>query len=150
LEAWVIRAPESPSDWAGYFELRWRVLRAPWGQAPGGERDELERTSIHRMICNADGQVLAVGRLHRLDERRAQIRYMAVTCYLQNNGLGTLILKSLEECAAAMEVARIELHAREPAVPFYQRNGYRVVKRSHLLFGEIQHYLMTKTLPARH
>jgi hypothetical protein len=38
------------------------------------------------------------------------------------------------------------LHAREPAVPFYRRHGYRMVAASHLLFGEIRHYLMSKAL----
>jgi len=38
----------------------------------------------------------------------------------------------------------IILHAREIAVPFYERMGFRVTEKSHLLFGEIQHYLMEK------
>jgi predicted GNAT family N-acyltransferase len=36
------------------------------------------------------------------------------------------------------------LHAREMAVPFYERMGFQVTEKSHLLFGEIQHYLMQK------
>jgi predicted acetyltransferase len=36
------------------------------------------------------------------------------------------------------------LHAREIALPFYEKLGYRITEKSHLLFGEIQHYLMNK------
>jgi ribosomal protein S18 acetylase RimI-like enzyme len=38
------------------------------------------------------------------------------------------------------------LHAREIAIGFYQKLGYQMIEKSHLLFGEIQHYLMEKTL----
>jgi predicted GNAT family N-acyltransferase len=38
------------------------------------------------------------------------------------------------------------LHAREIAVPFYERMGFHVAEKSHLLFGEIQHYLMQKKI----
>ena len=29
---------------------------------------------------------------------------------------------------------------------FYKNNGYEIVKKTHLLFGEIQHWLMGKEL----
>jgi predicted GNAT family N-acyltransferase len=36
------------------------------------------------------------------------------------------------------------LEARENAVPFYKSLGYEILKKSYLLFGEIQHYTMHK------
>jgi hypothetical protein len=38
------------------------------------------------------------------------------------------------------------LQAREKAIPFYERLGYKVVEKTHLLFGEIQHYKMRKEI----
>jgi hypothetical protein len=38
----------------------------------------------------------------------------------------------------------IILHAREIAIPFYTNLNYTIIEKSHLLFGEIQHYLMSK------
>ena len=76
---WQLSAPQSEAQWQAYYNLRYQVLRAPWGQAPGSERDELEAGSFHQMVTSADGEVLAVGRLHRLDDGRAQVRYMAVS-----------------------------------------------------------------------
>jgi hypothetical protein len=38
------------------------------------------------------------------------------------------------------------LHAREVALDFYKKLDYELVEKSHLLFGEIQHYLMVKDL----
>ena len=40
----------------------------------------------------------------------------------------------------------IVLEARENAVPFYEAIGYTIVAESYLLFSEIQHYRMQKSL----
>jgi len=141
-----VRAPQTPDDWRAYYTLRWRILRAPWGQPPGSERDELEDRSIHRLLCDATGDVLAVGRLHQLGNQTAQIRYMAVEKGYERQGLGTRILEQLECDAEAAGFTGIVLHARQAALPFYQRHGYQLVSPSHLLFGEIQHYRMSKQL----
>ena len=141
-----VRAPSSRAEWEAYYELRWRILRAPWQQG-GCERDATDDSSIHRMVCTPDGKVLAVGRLHRLDDHSGQIRYMAVEKGHERHGYGTLVLASLEQAAIESSMEQLILHAREPAVPFYQQRGYTNVEPSFLLFDEIQHYLMRKRLP---
>jgi GNAT superfamily N-acetyltransferase len=98
------------------------------------------------MVCDTEGGVLAVGRVHDAGRHTAQIRYMAVETAHQRRGLGTLILAELERAASGWGKTTIILHAREGAAPFYRRRGYTVVGRSHLLFGEIRHYLMAKQL----
>ena len=107
----------------GYYELRWRILRAPC--AIRSDRDETDDSSTHRMVCQPDGKVLAVGRLHQVDEDTAQIRYMAVESGYERRGYGTLVLTALEQAATEIGIEKIILHARERAVPFYQHHGYR-------------------------
>ncbi len=141
-----VRAPASGAEWAAYYALRWRVLRAPWNQPRGSEKDDLEGDAVHLMIGDADGRVLAVGRLHRLDDDSGQIRYMAVEPDCRGQGLGTRLLRELERAAADSGMLRTELHAREGCVPFYEKAGYRVIESSHLLFGKIQHFRMEKVL----
>jgi N-acetylglutamate synthase-like GNAT family acetyltransferase len=139
-----VRAPQSDSDWNAYYELRWRILRAPW-QKDGSSRDETDNISIHRMVvCNESRTVVAVGRVHCLDDRQGQIRYMAVEQGYERQGNGSLLLASLEKAAQDMALETLILHARENALPFYQHHGYTLVERSFLLFNEIQHYLMSK------
>ena len=75
-----------------------------------------------------------------------QIRFMAVENGQQRKGYGTRLLTSLEEAARELNLDTIILQARENAVPFYERHGYRVEEKSFLLFDEIQHYLMKKRL----
>ena len=143
-----VHAPQSDTDWSAYYELRWRILRAPWQQG-GSTHDETDDTSIHRMVvCNGDRKVIAVGRLHSLDDRQGQIRYMAVEQGFERQGNGSLLLASLEQAAQDMGLKKVILHARENALPFYQHHGYTLVERSFLLFDEIQHYLMSKRMGA--
>jgi len=141
-----VRAPQSEPDWSAYYELRWRILRTPW-QKSGSTRDETDGSSIHRMVvCNKNSTVVAVGRVHRLENQQGQIRYMAVEQGFERQGNGSLLLVSLEKAARMMELETVLLHARENALPFYQHHGYTLVERSFLLFDEIQHYLMTKQI----
>lgn len=140
------RAPQSEEDWQRYYALRWRVLRAPW-QAEGPPREDDDAQSIHRMLCSASGDVLAVGRVHQIDPHTAQVRFMAVEAGCERRGHGSRLLRALERTAAAeLGVHTVILQARENAVPFYRYHGYEMVEKSFLLFGEIQHYLMRKRL----
>jgi len=139
--------PTASEEFKKYYNLRYEVLRKPWGQPPGSERDEREETSIHRMIIdNKTGNALAVGRLQFNSTHEAQIRFMAVADDLQGKGLGSQIISALENVARGKGIQRIILSARENALQFYKSNGYEIVKKTHLLFGEIQHWLMEKEL----
>ena len=92
--------PTTSEEFKKYYNLRYEILRKPWGEPPGSERDEGEETSIHRMIIdNKTGNALAVGRLQFNSEDEAQIRYMAVADDLQGKGLGSQIISSLEHIA---------------------------------------------------
>ena len=139
--------PTTSEEFKKYYNLRYEILRKPWGQPPGSERDEGEETSIHRMIIDKKiGNALAVGRLQFNSEDEAQIRYMAVADDLQGKGLGSQVISSLEVVARGEGVQRIILSARGNALQFYKNNGYEIMKKTHLLFGEIQHWLMEKEL----
>ena len=139
--------PTTSEEFKKYYNLRYEVLRKPWGQPLGSERDEREETSIHRMIIDKNtGNALAVGRLQFNSTHEAQIRFMAVTDDLQGKGLGSQIISALENVARGKDIQRIILSARGNALQFYKSNGYAIVKKTHLLFGEIQHWLMQKQI----
>lgn len=140
----TIKQPETEKEFSDYYELRWRVLREPWQQPEGSEKDELEDKSFHIMACDETNKVIGVGRLHFNNETEAQIRYMAVSPEHKNKGVGSLILEALEKHAKENSGKSIVLHARENAVGFYQQKGYELLEKSHLLFGFIQHYRMNK------
>ena len=139
--------PSTSKEFKKYYNLRYEVLRKPWGQPLGSERDEREETSIHRMIIDKKtGNALAVGRLQINSKDEAQIRYMAVADEFQGKGLGSQLISVLEDVARGKGIQRIILSARENALQFYKNNGYEIVKKTHFLFGEIQHWLMQKQI----
>lgn len=143
-----LTTPCSEAELERYFELRWELLRAPWGQPRGSERDEFEDTAFHVLAEDAAGGAIGVGRLHRLDKHVGQIRYMAVVDTWRGRGVGTAILGRLEQQAMQWQLHVIQLHAREPAVNFYRHHGYSTIAPSHTLFGAIPHMLMSKNFPA--
>jgi hypothetical protein len=45
-----IRSPETVEEFMQYYELRWRLLRKPWNQPKGSEKDEKEDEAFHKHI----------------------------------------------------------------------------------------------------
>ena len=41
---------------------------------------------------------------------------------------------------------KVILHSRENTVDFYKKNGFSLIKKSHIIFNSIQHYLMEKAI----
>ena len=143
---YTVKSPETTQDWQGYYQLRWQVLREPWQQPPGSERDELEDQAFHIMVVDDDRRILGTGRLHRLSETQAQIRYMAVHRQQQGKGIGRQLLRRLEEEAASWGCREIVLNARVVSVDFYLHQGYQIIGEAPLLFGSIAHKRMRKLL----
>ena len=141
-----IRAPETDSEFEAYYELRWRILRQPWGEARGTEIDELEDTATHVAAFDESSRLLGVGRLQHVESALGQVRYMAVEPDCRSQGIGQAILNELECLAKRQGMTTILLDAREHAVGFYLKNGYEVTGSSYLLFGEIPHSKMEKQL----
>ena len=142
----VCRSPKTALEFEQYYQLRWQILRQPWEQPLGSERDDLEQESIHRMIIDENDNVLAVGRLEKSSQFAGQIRFMAVNTNTQGQGLGQQIIAALEHQAQKLGITEVTLNAREDAVGFYQKLGYSLQGFSHLLFGEIKHFVMSKVL----
>jgi GNAT superfamily N-acetyltransferase len=139
----MIRSPHTPEEWAEYYQLRYNVLRAPWNQPVGSERNEGDETALH-FACFEENTIIGVGRLDYMSATIAQVRFMAVAGNRQGEGIGKKLMLHMEEIAIASGRTLLILHAREIALPFYQKLGYMMTEKSHLLFGEIQHYLMSK------
>ncbi len=146
-----LRTPQSSNDFKHYYHFRWRQLRQPWGQAEGSEIDELDADSFHIMVTTETmqtekNQIVGIGRLQLNTADEAQIRYMAVAPQHRHRGIGHLIVSALEQQARKLEASTVVLDARHSAVGFYEKQGYQILHKSHLLFGKIQHFKMLKSL----
>ena len=136
--------PSTADEYQRYYTLRWKILRAPWNQPRGSEQDELESSSSHFMAIDNRQIITGVGRLQFNTISEAQIRYMAVAIEQQRQGTGTLLLKALEDKAVELGAARIVLDAREQALGFYRKQGYKLEGPEHMLFNTIPHVKMRK------
>jgi ribosomal protein S18 acetylase RimI-like enzyme len=140
-----IRCPKTEMEWESYYDLRFRILREPWNQPRGSERNDGDDSAIHAAFFQ-NGDIFGVARLDLMENKIGQIRFMAVETDSQGKGIGEKLMLHLESIAFENDKKKIILHAREIAIGFYRKLGYELIEKSHLLFGEIQHYLMEKSI----
>lgn len=138
-------SPSTEEEWESYFEFRWRLLRQPWKQPRGSEKDELDASSKHLIACH-EHEVIGVGRLSISEEFVGRIGFMAVSKKFERQGIGKMLIKHLENHARHQGVSLLWVNARESAYEFYQKQGYKVKRDGKVLFGEIRHFIMNKTL----
>lgn len=143
----IVRSPENEHEWNEYYELRYQVLRKPWNQPLGSEQADDDKDAMHAAVFFRN-KIIAAGRIHANSNTELQVRFMAVHSNFCGQGVGSLVLKYLEDKAKAKFTSslKIVLQARENAVNFYKNQGYQVVKPTFILFDTIQHFLMEKSL----
>jgi ribosomal protein S18 acetylase RimI-like enzyme len=142
----IVTSPHSAQDFDKYYQLRWEILRKPWGQPRGSEVTPEEDSCIHAMVLADSGEMLGVARLQFNSPETAQVRFVAVADKAQGKGVGRMLMEHLEKIAREKGAAEVVLDARENAVPFYKKINYEITEKTYLLFGEIQHYRMVKKL----
>ena len=139
-----IRPPKTDDEWRIYYELRYRILREPLGQPEGSERNEGDLDGIHIALFE-NNQIAAIARLDKADEGyTGQVRFVAVGNKYQGNGYGREIMDHAEIISKNRGDLKMVLQARENSVDFYISLGYRLIKKTHLLFDQVQHFLMVK------
>ena len=72
------------------------------------------------------GEVVACALLQRVGDA-AKMRQVAVAPNLQGKGLGRELVAAFEELSRERGLTEVILHARQPAVPFYEKLGYELV-----------------------
>jgi GNAT superfamily N-acetyltransferase len=139
-------SPSTDQEFERYYNLRWRMLRKPWDQPLGSEKDDKEGSAIHLMLCDKEDKIVAIGRAHFNSSDEAQVRFMAVEEGYQKKGLGSIILTELEKRIREIGAKYIILNARDTAIPFYKKHLYYEVNKTVNLFGAIPHHRMRKDL----
>lgn len=141
-----IRTPQTIDEWQAYYDLRYEVLRKPWNQPKGSERDDRENLGLHYALFK-EGVIIGVLRADiNNSENSAQFRFMAIHPSFQGLKLGEQLITCAENDMIQQDIHEIFLHAREKAVNFYTRLGYTITEKSHLLYNDIQHFKMIKQL----
>lgn len=140
-----LKSPSSYQEWKEYFLFRYKILRKPIGLHRSTIRDKLEKISYHIMATNNKREIIGVGRLHFVNKKESQIRYMAVDKNFRKKGVGNAIVHKLEMHSIDSHRNNIILNARENAVIFYSKLGY--INFGKIDVGiDIKHFLMKKNL----
>jgi predicted GNAT family N-acyltransferase len=139
------RIETSDGDYAGEKDLRNRVLRLPLGRVLSGEDTRGEDRQIHLIAVDEQDRVIGCVLLLPAGDGTARVRQMAVEEAYQRRGIGRELMRRMETVAGGMGLRKLTLHARETAVNFYEKLGYRGVAGTFREVG-IPHRLMEKDL----
>jgi len=134
-----------PEDRAEIAALRTRVFVGEQGVPPEIEQDAADADAVHVLSRDADGRVVATGRL-LVDGPTAGIGRMAADASVRGRGHGGAVLAELHRQAVLRGVTAIELHAQVTARRFYERAGYAAVGEEYEEAG-IRHITMRRPLP---
>lgn len=127
------------------IDLRDLILRKPLGLSFTPEELSTEYSSIHFAAYSGSFDLLGTLVLKPIDERQIKMRQVAVFPNAQRKGIGQLMVAESEVYAKEKGFKEIVLSARVPAVPFYEKLGYKVTSELYQEVG-IDHYKMTKVL----
>jgi len=139
----IIRQPKTKKEFELMYNLRWRILRQPWNQPKGSEKDELESEAYH-FIALLHDKVVGTARFHKLNENVGQIRYLAVEELFRRKGIASKLLEAIHLTAMNQFLKYVILNARETAFEFFEKMGYKVTEDGPILFGEIKHKKMVR------
>ncbi len=140
-----LRIPKTEAEFSAYYQFRWEMLRKPFNQPLGSEKDGYDLTAHHQMVMDEKDQILAVGRLYINADNEGSIRFLAVHPKMQGKGLGKLIAMALDSVARQEGVKRVVSSVREEAMPFFAQLGFE--NRGPIagqLNTPVRHFLMIK------
>lgn len=104
--------------------LREDILRKPLGLSLCERDIANEKRQHHFGIWDEGQRALAYGIGMPLSESTWRVRQMAVRLEFQNRGLGQSLVSALAEAASRRRVGQLVLHARIPAISFYEKQGF--------------------------
>jgi GNAT superfamily N-acetyltransferase len=128
-----------------YIAFRYKYLRQPLQLEFDVEQIEEEYTYKHfAAYHNLDGMIASL-MLVPLEYDIWQMKQVAVAEHWQEKGVGSFLVRYIEQWIKANGGKKIILHARDLAMPFYSKMDYQTIGAP---FNEvsIMHYHMEKIL----
>ncbi len=125
-------------------ELRKQILRTPLGLSFTEEELSTEKDEI--LIASFDeDEIIGCCVLSPCNDKKIRLRQMAVKDEVQRKGIGASIVSFAESIARDKGYDIIIMHARDTAIGFYEKFGYKITGD---VFFEVNlpHHLMEKKL----
>ncbi|MES2648714.1 MAG: GNAT family N-acetyltransferase [Bacteroidota bacterium] len=125
-------------------KLRDEILRKPLGLAFSREELEKEKNDILVGAFEED-KILACCLLTETDPDTVRLRQMAVRKNQQGKGIGHSMMQFAETLARDKGYKKLMMHARDTAIGFYEKQGYKT-RGEQFTEVSIPHHVMEKIL----
>ena len=124
--------------------LRDEILRRPLGLC--FTKEDLEKEKDDILIAAFDDDViLGCCLLSQTSADTVRLRQMAVKNNLQGKGIGQAIMNFAETLARDKGYKKLTMHARDTAIGFYERCGYKI-EGEQFMEVSVPHHIMEKKL----
>ncbi len=125
-------------------QLRYEILRKPVGLSFSPEELAREKDDI---LIGAFEEDTIVGccLVTKVDNNTAKLRQMAVRKNMQGMGIGESMMMFAENITRDRGFKTLMMHARDTAIGFYEKFGYKV-KGDQFIEVNLQHHVMEKNL----
>ncbi len=143
----VVKAMESPEEWAGACEIRRLVFQEEQGVSADLEFDGEDDSAKHFVAC-LNSQVVGTARLRYLPEQNAaKIERVAVLPSFRRQGIGFEIMNYVLNYLEAEGIQTAKIHSQEQVKLFYEELGFKQQGRPFDEAG-IRHVVMVRPLLA--
>ncbi len=143
----IIQSPATRDEFKAYYALRSRVLREPWGQPRGTEKDDYEPLSQHFMAVREDTrEIVGVVKLFEKEPGVGWFSHLAVAPAYQKKGIGKMLVARMEEEARKRGFRVLGCYARLNTTNYFEKLGYRIAGLPTHYFGTTQVVWMQKDL----
>ena len=124
--------------------LRFEIMRKPLGLTFSPEELAKEKDDILIGAFDED-EIMGCCILSDTKDGCVRLRQMAVQKNMQGKGIGESIIRFAENLARDKGFKALTMHARDTAIGFYEKYGYKV-KGEQFIEINIPHHIMEKKL----
>ncbi len=140
-----IKTPQTRDEFKAYYDLRYRILRQPWAQPRGTEKDDFEPLSQHFMAVDSEsGEVVGVIKVYEKDPGIGCFSHMAVAGVRQRQGIGSMLMDAVEDYSRKKGFKTLGCYSRLNTTLYFERAGYRIAGLPAHYFGTTQVVWMEK------
>ncbi|MGQ4645866.1 GNAT family N-acetyltransferase [Lyngbya aestuarii] len=103
--------------------VRIQVFQVEQGVAPSLEFDGEDQAAKH-ILAYLDNQPIGTVRIRYLDNQTAKIERLAVLSHARGQGIGKQLMEKAVEIAANQGIKEVVIHAQEYVQSLYQKLGF--------------------------